>query len=67
MTNPSQRVIVEVPRRHARVEMKIGIDLGDGLERLLYLNHDDEVVDRGRFTATPKAIAKCSLMCLTPA
>jgi hypothetical protein len=29
MKKPAQHLIAEVPRRHARVEMTIGIDLGD--------------------------------------
>lgn len=45
MKKPAQRFIAEVPRRQAKVEVTIGIDLG-------------EVVDRGRFRTTPKAIEK---------
>jgi len=45
MKKPSQHLIVEVPRRQAKVE-------------ITSLNQDGEVVDRGRFRTTPKAIEK---------
>jgi transposase len=48
----------EVPRRQARVEMTIGIDLGDVWSHYCALNEDGEVVDRGRFRAAAKAIEK---------
>ena len=44
------------PRRRSRVEMTIGIDLGDVWSHYCTLNQDGEVVDRGRFRTTPKAI-----------
>ena len=58
MKNSSQHLIAEVPRRRSTVEMTIGVDLGDVWSYYYTLNHDGEVVDRGRFTTTPKAIAK---------
>jgi transposase len=58
MKNPSQHLIAEVPRRQPRVEMTIGIDLGDVWSHYCTLNEDGEVVDRGRFRTTPKAIEK---------
>jgi transposase len=38
--------------------MTIGIDLGDVWSHYCTLNQDGEVVDRGRFRITPKAIEK---------
>lgn len=58
MKNSSQQTIAEVPRRQAKVEMTIGIDLGDALCLYCTLNQDGEVVDQGRFRTTPKAIEK---------
>ena len=49
MKKPAQHSIAEVPRRHARFEMTIGIDLGDVWSHYCKLNRDGEVVDRGRF------------------
>jgi transposase len=50
--------IAEVPRRRAKVEITIGIDLGDVWSHYCTLNQDGLVVDRGRFRTTPKAIEK---------
>jgi transposase len=58
MKNSSQHLIAEVPRRQSRIEMTIGIDLGDVWSHYCTLNEDGEVVDRGRFRTTPKAIEK---------
>jgi len=58
MKNPAQHLIAEVPRRQAKVEITIGIDLGDVWSHYCTLNQDGEVVDRGRFRTTPKAIEK---------
>ena len=58
MKKPSQHLIAEVPRRRSRVEITIGVDLGDVWSHYCTLNQDGEVVDRGRFRTTPKAIAK---------
>ncbi|MCU1222727.1 MAG: ISAca5, transposase [Edaphobacter sp.] len=58
MKNSLQHLIAEVPRRRSRVEMTIGVDLGDVWSHYCTLNQDGEVVDRGRFRTTPKAIAK---------
>jgi transposase len=58
MKKPAQYLIAEVPRRQARAEMTIGIDLGDVWSHYCTLNQDGEVVDRGRFRTTPKAIEK---------
>jgi len=58
MKKPAQHPIAEVPRRQAKVEMTIGIDLGDVWSHYCTLNQDGEVVDRGRFRTTPKAIEK---------
>src|SRR5258708_36077213 len=54
----TQRLIVEVPRRQSEVGVTIGIDLGDVWSHYCTLNEDGEVVDRGRFRTTPKAIEK---------
>jgi transposase len=58
MKKTTQHLIAEVPRRQPRVEMTIGIDLGDVWSHYCTLNQDGEVVDRGRFRTTPKAIGK---------
>jgi transposase len=58
MKKPAQHLISEVPRRQAKVEMTIGVDLGDVWSHYCTLNQDGEVVDRGRFRTTPKAIEK---------
>jgi transposase len=58
MKKPTQHLIAEVPRRRSKVEMTIGIDLGDVWSHYCTLNQDGEVVDRGRFRTTPKAIGK---------
>src|SRR6201991_1058425 len=58
MKKPAQPLIAEVPRRQAKVEMTIGIDLGDVWSHYCTLNQDGEVIDRGRFRTTPKAIER---------
>jgi transposase len=58
MKKTAQHLIVEVPRRQSKVERTIGIDLGDVWSHYCTLNQDGEVVDRGRFRTTPKAIEK---------
>ncbi len=58
MKKPAQHPIAEVPRRQAKVEITIGIDLGDVWSHYCTLNQDGLVVDRGRFRTTPKAIEK---------
>ena len=58
MKNSSQHLIAEVPHRRSRVEMTIGIDLGDVWSHYCTLNEDGEVVDRGRFRTSPKAVEK---------
>jgi transposase len=58
MKKPAQHLIAEVPRKQAKVEITIGIDLGDVWSHYCTLNQDGEVVDRGRFRTTPKAIEK---------
>src|SRR5271154_3594029 len=58
MKKPAQHLIAEVPRRQAKVEITIGIDLGDVWSHYCTLNQDGEVVDRGRFRTAPKAIDK---------
>jgi hypothetical protein len=58
MKKAAQHLIAEVPRRQPRVTMTIGIDLGDVWSHHCTLNQDGEVVDRGRFRTTPKAIEK---------
>jgi hypothetical protein len=40
------------------LEMTIGIDLGDVWSHYCTLNRDGDVVGRGRFRTTPKAIEK---------
>jgi transposase len=58
MKKPTQHLIAEVARRHAKTELTIGIDLGDVWSHSCTLNQDDEVVDRGRFRTTANAIEK---------
>jgi transposase len=58
MKTTAQHLIAEVPRRQTRFEMTIGIDLGDVWSHYCTLNEDGEVVGRGRFRTTPKAIAQ---------
>ena len=58
MKKPTKPVIAEVPRRQARTELTIGIDLGDVWSHYSTLNQDGKVVDRGRFRTTAKAIEK---------
>jgi transposase len=58
MKKPAQRPSTEVPRIQAMVEMTIGIDLGDAWSHYCTLNQHGEVVDRGRFRTTAKAIEK---------
>jgi transposase len=64
MKKPSQHLIAEVPRRPARVEMTIGIDLGDIWSHYCTLNEEGEAVDRGRFSAnTSQAAFAISSVC----
>jgi len=58
MKKPALHLIAEVPCRQPRVAMTIGIDLGDVWSHYCTLNENGEVVDRGRFRTTPKAIEK---------
>jgi hypothetical protein len=58
MKKPAQHLIAEVPWKRAKVELTIGIDLGDVWSHYCTLNQQGEVVDRGRFRTTPKAIEK---------
>jgi transposase len=58
MKNSLQHLIAEVPRRQSRVEMTIGVDLGDVWSHYCTLDQDGEVVDRGRFRTSPKAVEK---------
>ena len=58
MKKPSQHLIAEVPRRRAKVEMTIGIDLGDVWSHYCTLNQDGEVVDRGRFEPHRRRVEK---------
>jgi transposase len=48
----------ELPCRQSRVEITIGLDLGDIWSHYCTLNQEGEVVDRGRFRTTSKAIEK---------
>jgi transposase len=58
MKKPLLHLIAEVPRRQPRIEMMIGIDLGDAWSLCCTLSEEGEVVDRGRFRTTPKGLAK---------
>jgi hypothetical protein len=56
MKKPTQHLIVEAPRKRGQIELTIGIDLGDVWSHYCTLNQHGEVIDRGRFRTTPKAI-----------
>jgi hypothetical protein len=58
MKKSAQHLIAEVPRRQRKVEMTIGIDLGDVWSHYCTLNQEGEVVGRGRFRTTPKGVEK---------
>ncbi len=58
MKKSAPHLIAEVPRRRTKAETTIGIDLGDVWSHYCTLNQDGEVVNRGRFRTTPKAIEK---------
>src|SRR5258707_550475 len=49
MKKTLQHLIAEVPRSASKVEMTIGIDLGDVWSHYCTLNEAGEVVERGRF------------------
>ncbi len=54
----TQHLIAEVPLRQFQCKLTVGIDLGDVWSHYCTLNEDGEVVGRGRFRTTPKAIEK---------
>jgi transposase len=58
MKKRTQHLIAEVPRKRGQVELTIGIDLGDVWSHYCTLNQEGEVIDRGRFRTTAKAINK---------
>ncbi len=58
MKKPLQHLIAEVPRRAAKVEMTIGIDLGDVWTHYCTLNEKGEAIDRRRFRTSPKGVEK---------
>ena len=58
MKKPTHHLIAELSRRQTRVEMTIGIDLGEVWEHYCTLNEEGEVVDRGRFRTSPKGVEK---------
>jgi transposase len=58
MKKQSQELIAEAPCSSSKVEMTIGIDLGDVWSHYCTLNKEGEVVDRGRFRTTPSGVEK---------
>jgi hypothetical protein len=44
--------------RRSKVEMTIGVDLGDVWSHYCTLNEEGEVIDRGRFRTSPKDVEK---------
>jgi transposase len=58
MKKPAQHLIAEVPRRQAKFEMTIGIDLGDVWSHYCTLNQEGDVVDRGRFRTIPSGVER---------
>ena len=45
MKKPTQHLIAEVPRKRGKVELAIGIDLGDVWSHYRTLNQQGEVID----------------------
>jgi hypothetical protein len=64
MKKPAQHPIAEVSRRQAKIEITIGIDLGDVWSHYCTLNQDGEVVDRGDFGSPRRLSRSGSPMCL---
>jgi transposase len=58
MKKQSQELIMEGPSSSSKVEMTIGIDLGDVWSHYCTLNREGEVVDRGRFRTTPSGVER---------
>jgi transposase len=58
MKKPAHQLIAEEPVRRSKVEMTIGIDLGDVWSHYCRLNEEGEVIDRGRFRTSPKGVEK---------
>ncbi len=58
MKKTAHHLIAEVPHSSSKVEMTIGIDLGDVWSHYCTLNQDGEVVGRGRFRTTPAGVDK---------
>src|SRR5258708_12230103 len=58
MKKPLQPLIAEVTRNASKVEITIGIDLGDVWSHYCTLNEAGEVVDRGRFRTSPSGVEK---------
>jgi transposase len=58
MKKPLQPLIAEVPRNASKVEITIGIDLGDVWSHYCTLNEAGEVIDRGRFRTSPSGVEK---------
>jgi transposase len=58
MKKQTQDLITEAPRRSSKVEMTIGIDLGDVWSHYCTLNEEGTVVDRGRFRTTLSGIER---------
>jgi transposase len=58
MKKPLQPLIAEVPRNASKVEITIGIDLGDVWSHYCTLNEAREVIHRGRFRTSPSGVEK---------
>ena len=58
MKKQTQYLIAEAPGRRTKVEITIGIDLGDVWSHYCTLNQEGEVVDRGRFRPTPTGVER---------
>jgi hypothetical protein len=58
MKKQSQDLIAKGAGRSSRVEITIGIDLGDIWSHYCTLNQEGEVVDRGRFRTTPSGVER---------
>jgi transposase len=58
MKKQTQDLIAEAPGRRTKVEITIGIDLGDVWSHYCTLNQEGEVVDRGRFRTTATGVER---------
>jgi hypothetical protein len=58
MKRPVHYLIAEVPVKRSKIEVTIGMDLGDVWSHYCTLNEQGEVTDRGLFGTSPKGVEK---------